>query len=86
MAARYGVLYNGYLALGSFVERELTQEARQMLQRGSHMIDLRKNAELWFLTGSQHLYGDETLKQSPKTRAPSPIRWIAPASSPRAWS
>jgi len=26
------------------------------------MIDLRKN-ELWFLTGSQHLYGDETLKQ-----------------------
>ncbi len=26
------------------------------------MIDLRKN-ELWCLTGSQHLYGDETLKQ-----------------------
>jgi L-arabinose isomerase len=26
------------------------------------MIDLRKN-ELWFLTGSQHLYGDDTLKQ-----------------------
>src|SRR5438477_585263 len=26
------------------------------------MIDLRKN-ELWFLTGSQHLYGDETLKK-----------------------
>ena len=22
-----------------------------------------KNAEIWFLTGSQHLYGDETLKQ-----------------------
>ncbi len=26
------------------------------------MIDLSKN-EIWFLTGSQHLYGDETLKQ-----------------------
>ena len=26
------------------------------------MIDLRKN-EIWFVTGSQHLYGDETLQQ-----------------------
>src|SRR5690606_2084451 len=28
----------------------------------SHMINL-KNFEVWFLTGSQHLYGEETLKQ-----------------------
>ena len=26
------------------------------------MIDL-KQLEVWFVTGSQHLYGDETLKQ-----------------------
>src|ERR1051326_7766909 len=26
------------------------------------MIDL-KNLEVWFVTGSQHLYGEETLKQ-----------------------
>jgi L-arabinose isomerase len=26
------------------------------------MIDLKK-LEVWFVTGSQHLYGDETLKQ-----------------------
>jgi len=26
------------------------------------MIDLKK-LEVWFLTGSQHLYGEETLKQ-----------------------
>ena len=26
------------------------------------MIDL-KNLEVWFITGSQHLYGEETLKQ-----------------------
>ena len=26
------------------------------------MIDLRKK-EIWFVTGSQHLYGDETLQQ-----------------------
>src|SRR5256712_6405820 len=33
-------------------------------ERGSAMpmLDPRKR-ELWFLTGSQHLYGDETLKQ-----------------------
>ena len=26
------------------------------------MIDLKQN-EVWFITGSQHLYGDETLKR-----------------------
>ena len=26
------------------------------------MIDLKK-LEVWFITGSQHLYGEETLKQ-----------------------
>ncbi len=26
------------------------------------MIDLKKQ-EVWFVTGSQHLYGEETLKQ-----------------------
>jgi L-arabinose isomerase len=26
------------------------------------MIDLKK-LEVWFVTGSQHLYGDETLRQ-----------------------
>ncbi|HLZ53298.1 MAG TPA: L-arabinose isomerase, partial [Verrucomicrobiae bacterium] len=28
---------------------------------GAHMIDL-KRLEIWFTTGSQHLYGPETLK------------------------
>jgi L-arabinose isomerase len=31
----------------------------------SHMIDL-KSLEVWFVTGSQHLYGDEVLKQVAK--------------------
>jgi L-arabinose isomerase len=31
------------------------------------MIDL-KNYEVWFATGSQHLYGPETLKQVARIR------------------
>ena len=30
------------------------------------MIPSLKNYEIWFVTGSQHLYGDETLKQVAK--------------------
>ena len=30
------------------------------------MIDL-KSLEVWFVTGSQHLYGEETLKQVAQT-------------------
>ena len=44
------------------------------------MIDL-KQYEVWFITGSQHLYGPKRLKQSPNTRAklpePSAIRAYA---------
>ena len=33
------------------------------------MVDLRQY-EVWFVTGSQHLYGDETLKQVASHSAP----------------
>lgn len=41
------------------------------------MIDL-KQLEVWFLTGSQHLYGDETLKQA-AAHAEEIVRYLAHA-------
>jgi L-arabinose isomerase len=45
------------------IEREFSiHKGREETQRKCIMVDL-KQIEVWFVTGSQHLYGEEALKQ-----------------------
>ena len=53
-------LYRDYRKLGSFVEKELTKELDSV---GRSRWWIWKSFEVWFLTGSQDLYGEAALKQ-----------------------
>lgn len=41
-----------------------------------------KDYEVWFVTGSQHLYGEEALRQVGKMRKRSPRAWANGRKSP----
>ena len=60
-AKRYDRLYKDYLALGAFVESELRRASLNADRGNKQTMSARSTQEVWFLTGSQELYGQETL-------------------------